>query len=79
VCIGTQKITEDDQKLLDKVKKKEKEAESAGGYEVEVVEQMTGQEILAAAKEFKAESVGDFSKLQEWTSADAVLALASAN
>jgi hypothetical protein len=40
---------------------------------------MTGQEILEAAKEFKAESVGDFSKLQEWTSSDATLALASAN
>jgi hypothetical protein len=38
VCIGTEKITEEDEQLLEKVKKKEKDAENENGYEVEIIE-----------------------------------------
>ena len=46
---------------------------------MEDIEILTAAEIQAKAKEFTAESVGDFNMLKPWDSADVVLALHSAN
>ena len=59
------------------MKETDEEVKEANKYKV--VELLTTEAILATGKDWRAESEGDFSLLENWSSGDVVLALHSVN